>query len=81
MIPDTPNDFLDSLPKDLQALYDWSAVICDEAYNTMSVANELNLGSPEDFQTIVDGMGTIKDKLTALQNVVSHLTSTDKESK
>lgn len=80
MIPDTPNDFLNpSLPQDLEALYNWAAIIGDEAYNTMNVASELNLGNPEDFQTIVDGMDAIKDKLTVLKNVVSHSKNNKKE--
>lgn len=79
MIPDTPNDFLASLPKDLEALYDWAAVIGDEAYNTMSVASELNLGDPEDFREIASGMDTIKDKLTSLKALVSNLTTNRKQ--
>lgn len=79
MIPGTPNDFLNSLPQDLQALYDWAAVIGDEAYNLVSVAGELNLGNPEDFHRIVEEMDIIKDRLTALKSVVRNLKTTDKE--
>lgn len=79
MIPDSPNDFLTNLPQDLEALYDWAAVIGNEAYNTMNVASELNLGNPDDFRTIVDGMDTIKDKLTALKSVVHNLKNNRKQ--
>ena len=74
MIPDTPNDFLNpSLPQDLEALYNWAAIIGDEAYNTMNVASELNLGNPEDFQTIVDGMDDMKNKLASLKNLADKI--------
>lgn len=74
MIPDTPIDFLDSLPKDLEALYVWSAVIGDEAYYTMnSVAGGLSLVAPADLQTIVDGMDDMKNKLASLKNLADKI--------
>ena len=74
MIPDTPIDFLLSLPKDLEALYDWVSVIGDEAYNTMnSVAGGLTPVTPADLQTIVDVMDDMKNKLASLKNLADKI--------
>lgn len=82
MIPDTPIDFLDSLPKDLEALYDWVSVIGDEAYNTMnSVAGDLSPVNSADLHTIVQVMDDMKNKLENLETLANkiHNTLTDEE--